>query len=102
MPRVLRIHPDDNVVNVLSDLNPDEVVDVEGEKIVVRSSIPMGHKMAVKNIHEGKPVIKYGQAIGYAQKDIQIGEHVHVHNVEDPISNWKAQYEILARGGNIN
>ncbi len=27
-------------------------------------------------------VIKYGHVIGRAKRDIKVGEHVHVHNVE--------------------
>jgi altronate hydrolase len=100
MSRVLHIHPDDNVANALSSLNLGEVVDLEGETITVCSSIPMGHKVAIREIPEGQPVIKYGKTIGLALKDIRIGEHVHVENVKDPISNWKAQYALPSEGGN--
>lgn len=99
MSRVLHIYSDDNVVNALSPLNPGQVVDVEGAQITVRSSIPMGHKMAIENIPKGEPIIKYGQTIGHALRDIQIGEHVHVDNVKDPVSNWKAQYALPGKGG---
>jgi len=30
----------------------------------------------------GEPVIKYGEVIGRATKDIGEGTHAHVHNIE--------------------
>ena len=48
--------------------------------LLLRASIPFGHKVARQEIAEGQAVIKYGVAIGKATKTIQSGEHVHVHN----------------------
>jgi altronate hydrolase len=41
----------------------------------------MGHKLAVRPIPAGEPVLKFGQVIGFASSDIGPGDHVHVHNV---------------------
>lgn len=49
--------------------------------IVVRSPIPAGHKVAIKAIAQGQPVIKLGHAIGVASADIAPGDHVHDHNL---------------------
>jgi altronate hydrolase len=43
--------------------------------------IPAGHKVAVRAIAEGAPVHKYGEVIGIAWSDIEVGAHVHVHNL---------------------
>ena len=43
--------------------------------------IPAGHKQALRDIAQGDFVIKYGQIIGRATKDIKAGEWVHTHNV---------------------
>jgi altronate hydrolase len=51
------------------------------QNITLKTDIPRGHKVATKNIPRGTPVIKYGMPIGLANQDIQIGEHVHVHNI---------------------
>ena len=40
------------------------------------------HKVAITEIEKGRPVVKYGENIGLASRDIHVGEHVHVHNVE--------------------
>lgn len=44
--------------------------------------IPIGHKLAVKDIKSGDTVIKYGYDIGRAAADIKAGAHAHVHNVK--------------------
>ncbi|MFY8113357.1 MAG: UxaA family hydrolase [Rhabdaerophilum sp.] len=47
-----------------------------------RADIPIGHKVALKDIAKGDTIWKYGQDIGKAVADIAKGEHVHVHNVK--------------------
>jgi (2R)-sulfolactate sulfo-lyase subunit alpha len=44
--------------------------------------VPLGHKIALKDIKNGDTVIKYGHDIGRAVADIKRGEHVHVHNLK--------------------
>jgi len=42
--------------------------------------IPIGHKVALKDMAVGDTVIKYGVAIGKVVQPIRTGEHAHVHN----------------------
>ena len=46
------------------------------------SDIPIGHKIALKDLAVGDTVIKYGTDIGKVVKPIKRGEHLHVHNVK--------------------
>jgi len=75
----------DNVAVALRDLKPGDVVNVflgDMIKVVkIRDKVPKGHKFAIKNIKKGEKILKYGEIIGIASKDILEGEHVHVHNV---------------------
>ena len=41
-----------------------------------------GHKYATTYIKKGDNVIKYGSPIGHATEDINVGDHVHSHNVK--------------------
>jgi (2R)-sulfolactate sulfo-lyase subunit alpha len=50
--------------------------------LVVLSEIPIGHKVALKDLMKDGTVIKYGVDIGRAVAPIKAGEHVHVHNVK--------------------
>lgn len=49
---------------------------------VARSNIPIGHKLALRDLDAGDTVIKYGVDIGRTIAPIRTGEHVHVHNVK--------------------
>jgi (2R)-sulfolactate sulfo-lyase subunit alpha len=44
--------------------------------------IPLGHKIALKDLKPGDTVIKYGCDIGKVVAPIKAGEHVHVHNLK--------------------
>lgn len=58
---------------------------MEGDKtldISVKNDIPIGHKLALKDLAVGDTVIKYGVDIGKVVAPIKAGEHLHVHNVK--------------------
>lgn len=57
------------------------------EKIIALEDIEIYHKFAIKDMLKGEAVIKYGEHIGIAGKDIKIGSHVHVHNIENQREN---------------
>jgi altronate dehydratase small subunit len=76
----------DNVATAIRDIEigKNVTVGIEDETLTVRvlQVIPLGHKLALRHIQSGEEILKYGSVIGRATKDIQVGEHVHVHNVE--------------------
>jgi len=81
-PRLLRLHPADNVLTVLAPLPAGERVIVSGSETTIVSSISLGHKLAARPIAMGEKVIKYGAPIGSATQAIARGEHVHTHNLK--------------------
>ena len=52
-----------------------------GQTVVAVAGIPVGHKVARRDLADGAPVHKYGQVIGWARGAISAGQHVHVHNL---------------------
>lgn len=84
--RALLLNPRDNVAVALTKLEPGDMVEVRGgvEKLVIRArdEIPFGHKIAIRDIPRCGYVVKYGYPIGRAKRDIRVGEHVHLHNLE--------------------
>jgi hypothetical protein len=78
---VLVISARDNVATALQPLAAGMRVEVNGETVVVAESIPPGHKIALRAIGAGDPVVKYGSPIGLASAAIPAGAHVHTHNV---------------------
>lgn len=49
--------------------------------IEVKAEIPLGHKVALRDVTEGEDVIEYGVRTAIASADIQVGDYVHIHNV---------------------
>ena len=86
MKKAIVINPKDNVASLLAEVNGDEMVSVilddRSFKFQVKEQIKFGHKFSLKKISEQENVIKYGEVIGFATRDIENGCHVHVHNVE--------------------
>ncbi len=83
--RAVLVHPRDNVATALDQLEPGDTVTIAaGETqltVKLAVSIPSGHKFSLYVVKTGSPILKYGETIGTATKDIGPGEHVHVHNV---------------------
>lgn len=52
----------------------------EGGRLRVLDAIQTGHKIALRDIAEGDPVLKYRSRIGEATRPIRAGEWVHLHN----------------------
>ena len=50
--------------------------------LTVRDDVPIGHKVALKDLAAGDTAIKYGEDIGKFVADAQKGGHVHVHNLK--------------------
>ena len=58
-------------------MDEDEIVTV-----VAKQDIPIGHKVALKEMAVGDTVFKYGVDIGKVVAPIKAGEHAHVHNIK--------------------
>lgn len=79
------IDPADSVAVVVEPVAKGGAVEYEGAAggaLTALEAIPIYHKIAVRDMRRGDPVVKYGQHIGFAQCDIPAGAHVHTHNVE--------------------
>jgi len=81
MRKVLVLNPSDNIAICLEDMPAGTVVDQDNLKLTITQTIPRGHKVASKAVTKGDGIIKYGERMGHATKDISAGEHVHTHNV---------------------
>jgi altronate dehydratase small subunit len=83
--RCIHLDPADNTATALLDLEAGEAVEAAGPEpatpLILRQPIPYAHKFALAFIAKGRDVLKYGEVIGSATRDIEAGEHVHVHNV---------------------
>jgi len=87
IPQFLVHSPEDNVgVVVVEDLKAGtKMLGVITENdttihVTAKHDIPIGHKVALKDLKEGDTVIKYGEDVGRMTGSAKQGEHVHVHN----------------------
>lgn len=79
---VLVLNPEDNVVVCRRDIKAGDRLVMDGEVVVARCDVALGHKIARRPIHAGAPVVKYGMAIGSSTSEIQAGDWVHLHNMK--------------------
>ena len=79
---VLLLHPEDNVVVCRRDVQAGDRLLVDGDVVVARCNVAIGHKIARRLIHRGAPVVKYGMSIGSSTSAIRAGDWVHLHNMK--------------------
>ena len=89
IPAVLAHSPKDNVAVVVVEglkAHTDAFgVTTENDstfRILVTQEVPIGHKVALKDLKPGDTIWKYGEDVGKAVAAIKKGAHVHVHNVK--------------------
>ena len=56
-------------------------------EIVARDTIPLGHKIAVRDLAEQENVLEYGVPIGLTRAPVAAGELVHTHNLRS--ARWQ-------------
>jgi altronate dehydratase small subunit len=81
-PRLLRLHPSDNVLTVIAALAAGDEIAIGEAKARVPVALAIGHKVAAEAIPAGAKIVKYGAPIGSAMRNIAAGEHVHTHNLQ--------------------
>ena len=88
MRQFLVHHTGDNVGVAVVDVEPGQnltgtTLD-NGHRLSVKAceAIPLGHKIALRDLKVGDTVVKYGEDIGRVVADIRTGQHVHVHNLK--------------------
>jgi len=97
---VVVLHPNDNVVVCLRELESGSLVrsrrgDDSESSIRCSECIPRGHKVAIEKIRKSEVVRKFGLPIGVATKHIEPGDHVHEHNMrtgldESEYPDWQS------------
>jgi altronate dehydratase len=81
MTAILVISARDNVGTALEPLAAGRTVHLASGALQIVDDVPRGHKVALRDICAGDPVIKYGSSIGIASARIVAGGHVHTHNL---------------------
>ena len=80
--KVLKVHPADNVIVALSDLQKGETVGFQGVDYVMQDRIQAKHKFFQQAMQAGDDVIMYGVLVGKTQSDIPAGGLMNTENVK--------------------
>jgi altronate hydrolase len=80
-PRAIRVHASDDVAVAIYALSPQQEIVIGGARVPVIEAVAPGHKIALRDIEPGEPVVKYGYPIGVATAPIARGAWVHSHNL---------------------
>lgn len=89
MNKLVRITEKDLVAVALQPLTAGSTESYGAGQVTLLQDLSMGHKVALRDIKKGEPVIKYGFPIGEATEDIPRGAHVHTHNLHTLLSGAK-------------
>ncbi|TXK27719.1 altronate dehydratase [Pontibacter qinzhouensis] len=93
--KILKIHPDDNVLVALTDLEYGEVVEYNGNKIVLADNVAAKHKFAEQELAPGVEIKMYGSLVGKAVTTIPVGGLLTTQNVKHAASAFTGKTQSL-------
>lgn len=80
--KVLKVHPDDNVLVALTDLSAGEIILFQGEEFEIKEPVQAKHKFAQRDFAEGDEVIMYGVLVGKTQSAVARGALLSTANLK--------------------
>ena len=86
--KITKVHPKDNVMVALTDLQPGEEVTYQGKTYAPAEFIPAKHKFAIGAMQQGTHIIMYGVLVGVAQGNITDGGLLTTANVKHAASGF--------------
>lgn len=79
----VHVNPKDNVAVAIREIKAGESVTGIGDlELRANEDIMRNHKVAIAQVAENEPVLKYGETIGFASGPIRPGDWVHSHNMK--------------------
>ncbi|GAA3923223.1 altronate dehydratase [Chitinophaga oryziterrae] len=81
MNTFLQIHPDDNVLVALQDLQSGTEIGFNGSTIKLLKNVPAKHKFMIADVQAGDPIIMYGVLVGKANEPVHKGEVITISNI---------------------
>ena len=93
---VLKVHPKDNVIVALRNLEAGEVIEFEGQSFMILEPVEAKHKFYTEDILKGGAVTMYGVLVGKVTMDVKRGglmTTVNLHHAADPYAYRGVQYK---------
>lgn len=79
---LIRLSSTDNVLIARQPLSIGQEIQIGEARVRLRAQVAAGHKVAAQRMAKGTLIRKYDTVIGVAARDIEVGDHVHTHNIE--------------------
>ncbi|MCO6476585.1 MAG: altronate dehydratase [Phaeodactylibacter sp.] len=87
--KLLKVHPDDNIIVALRDFKAGERIEWNGDTIELLEDIPVKHKFSERGFKAGDEVLMYGVLVGKATRDIFRGSRISRENVTHSASAFQ-------------
>ena len=82
-PLYVRVHDRDNVAIIVNPEGlPEGTAFADG--LILTERIPQAHKVALRDFDAGEPIVRYGEIIGLASRDIRTGSWIREEMVDLP------------------
>lgn len=83
--KILKVHPQDNVIVALTDLKKGETI----EQYTLTEDIPAKHKFTEAALSPGDAITMYGVLVGRAKEALPAGSRISVSNVKHAASDFR-------------
>jgi altronate hydrolase len=87
--KVSKVHPDDNVLVALTNLEEGNIVHYNGELYTIIGRVPAKHKFVTKDMQPGDELFMYGVLVGKAQAFIPRGAVITTTNVKHAANGFE-------------
>src|SRR5882757_11125593 len=85
---VLKVHPSDNVLVALTNLEKGSTLSFEGQEYTLQETVKAKHKFATTDLAPGDSVIMYGVLVGKAQQPIPKGGPISTSTVKHAANDF--------------
>lgn len=86
--RILKVHPHDNVLVALQNLEAGETLEYEGQSYTLTTPVAAKHKFVTEDIPEGGKIIMYGVWVGKALTFLPKGTAITTENIHHAASTY--------------
>lgn len=93
MNKILKVHPNDNLIVALADLRAEEELHLSGQIFTTKTSVSQKHKFFSQNLEKGDAVIMYGVTVGKVKENVLSGEVATINNVLHATNTIKGRKE---------
>ena len=87
--RITKVHPSDNVIVALANLEQGEQLVYNGNAITLPGRVPAKHKFVIQEMQPGDPIYMYGLLVGKAEKNIPKGGVITTSNVKHAVNGFE-------------